>query len=61
MKVIYVISTDKGPFIPESRPTPSVYFSGKMDGSAMSGPLLGRAYVGLKYSGVDRARSEMSW
>ena len=30
---------------------PAVSRSGKMDGSAMSGPRSGRAYVGLKYSG----------
>ena len=41
----------KGPFTPETRPTPALSRSGKMDGSAMSGPWSGRAYVGLKYSG----------
>ena len=39
----------KGPCTPESRSTPAL--SCKMDGSAMSGPWSGRAYVGLKYSG----------
>ena len=39
----------KGLCTPESRSTPAL--SGKMDGSARSGPWLGRAYVGLKYSG----------
>ena len=41
----------KGPFTPETRSTPALSRSGKMDGSAMSGPWSGRAYVGLKYSG----------
>ena len=51
----------KGPFTSESRSTPALSRSGKMDGSAMSGPWSGRAYVGLKYSEVGRARSERSW
>ena len=41
----------KGPFTPETRSTPALSHSGKFDGSAMSGPWSGRAYVGLKYSG----------
>ena len=43
--------SSKGPFTPETRSTPAHSRSGKMDGSAMSGPWSGRAYVGLKYSG----------
>ena len=41
----------EGPITPLSRTTPALSRSGKMDGSAMSGPCSGRAYVGLKYSG----------
>ena len=54
----YISYFSKAPFTPESRSTPAVSRSGKMDGSAMSGPWSGRAYVGLRYSGDC---SEMLW